>query len=193
MKNKDSIATLVLRLAIITLCAGLVLGVVYTVTKEPIAQQDEKKATEARQVVLPGAEEFEKLDLAAYAPDAEAYGEILEVYQALAGGQPQGHTFAIETKGYSSGLNLTVGIDAQGNVTGVQIGNNSETPGLGAKAAEPVFTGQYSGAGPFQVVKAAPSKDGDVLAITGATITSKAVTNAVNMALSFYNDYLKGA
>ena len=56
--NNDSILNLVLRLVIITVCAGLILGLVYAVTKEPIEQQNIKKATEARQAVLPSAQDF---------------------------------------------------------------------------------------------------------------------------------------
>ncbi|MEG1158708.1 MAG: hypothetical protein RSD64_04985, partial [Christensenellaceae bacterium] len=62
--NKESVSSLTLRLVIITLCAGLILGLVYGITKEPIAAQELKKATEARQQVLNAAQDFAKIDIA---------------------------------------------------------------------------------------------------------------------------------
>lgn len=63
--NMDSIATLTIRLLIITVLAGLILGIVYSVTKEPIEQQNLLTANESRRTVLPDAQDFEQEDLAA--------------------------------------------------------------------------------------------------------------------------------
>ncbi len=192
MKNKDSILNLTLRLLIITVAAGLILGLVYGVTKGPIEQQTLKKETEARQSVLPQAQEFVPLDTAALAVDEDTYGIINDVYEGTAGGQVVGYTMSVTTKGYSPDLNLTVGMDQDGVITGVTIGSHSETPGLGANATKPDFLVQYVGAdGPLAVVKTPTGTTGEITAITGATITSTAVTDAVNLCEDFYNDYLK--
>lgn len=193
--NKESISSLTLRLVIITLCAGLILGLVYGITKEPIAAQELKKATEARQQVLNVAQDFAKIDIAGMNIDTEKFGDITEVYEGSANGQTVGYTFSIVTKGYKPNLTLTIGIDTKGKVSGVDIGAHEETPGLGANAVNPDFLGQFIKTdGPFIVVKTPTGNTGEINALTGATITSKAVTNAVNSALEFYTQYFeKGA
>ncbi len=183
----DGIVNLVVRLGIITLCAGLILGLAYTVTKTPIEQQTIKQETEARIDVLPQADDFTQLEVQ---PD-EAFAIVQQVYQGTAGGSPVGYTFAITTKAFSPNLKMTVGIDMNGVVTGVNIGSHEETPGLGANATNPEFLAQYVGVdGPYTVVKAATGVTGEINAITGATITSKGVTDAVSAAREYYNKYL---
>lgn len=86
-----------------------------------------------------------------------------------------------------------VGITADGNISGVKIGNHSETPGLGSKASEPTFKDQFKGKGTdksLTVVKGNASNDNDIAAISGATITSKAVTSGVNAAIDLYKSQL---
>lgn len=182
MKNITSIT---LKLFVITVVAAALLGVVYSVTKEPIAQQVEKAATEARLAAFPEAASFEDAGVSIPAE----YGIIKNVYNALDGsGNVIGAVFGITTKGFNSGLNMTVGIGADGKIKGVIMGDNSETPGLGKLAAEPDFSGQFPGKpydNPLSVVKTTPG-DNEIQAITGATITSKAVVNAVNTAAEFY-------
>ena len=93
------------------------------------------------------------------------------------------------TEGYGGNIQITVGITADGTVSGISILSISETAGLGMKATEPAFYGQYEGK---QAEKFAVSKDGGegepIDAISGATITSRAVTAAVNVALAYYQN-----
>lgn len=187
MKN---IITITLKLLVITIACAALLGVVNYVTKEPIAIQIEKAAAEARFAAYPEAVEFKNADDpegAMVIPDE--YGIIKNVYYALdASGNKTGMVLGIVTKGYSSGLNITVGIGADGKVKGVIIGDNNETQGLGRNAAEPEFYGQFTGKpveDKFNVVKSSPQGN-DIQAISGATVTSKAITNAVNTAVEFY-------
>ena len=98
-KNNDSIANLTLRVVIITVCAGLVLGLMYAITKDPIAYQEELKATTARQDVLPEAKEFQVVDTETLGVEAETYEIINAVYQGTADGETVGYTFDIVTKG----------------------------------------------------------------------------------------------
>ena len=189
--NNNSILNLTLRLVIITLCAGLILGFVYAITKDPIEQQQIKKATEARQMVLPDAADFEEIALTGIDYDEATYGIIQAVYKGTKDGQVAGYTFDIVTKGYKPGLSLTVGIAADGKVTGVEIGTHEETPGLGANATNPDFLGQFVGKdGPIAVVKTPSGAENEVQALTGATLTSKGVANAVNTARDFMTKYL---
>ncbi len=189
--NQDSILNLVLRLAIITVCAGLILGVVYAVTKGPIEENEAAKATEARQGVLAAAEEFTQVALDGIDYDREKYADIQEVYEGTTGGQAVGYTYSVVTKGYKAGLTLTIGIATDGSVTGVEITAHDETPGLGANADDPEWLSQFAGTtGELTVSKSSAGAENEIQALTGATITSRAVTNAVNLARSFGEQYL---
>lgn len=193
--NNDSILNLVLRLVVITVCAGLILGLVYAVTKDPIAEQELKKATEARQAVLASAQDFKEVALSGIDYDHDKYGDIKEVYEGTANAQIVGYTYSIVTKGYKPGLKLTIGIGVDGKVTGVQITGHDETPGLGANAVKPDFIDQFKETdGPIVIAKSPTGALNEVQALTGATITSKGVANAVNLAREFGEQYLgKGA
>lgn len=203
MKN---IISVTLKLLIITVVSAIALGAVNYVTEGPIAEQMAAQAQEARQSAFPEAASFEAL----YDPDAlpdvtlasllgtdevpDDYGIIQNVYTALDGsGNVLGITAGVITKGFNSGLNLTIGIASDGSVKGVIVGDNTETAGLGARAKEDWFQGQYVGKqSPLTVVKANPEDD-QVQAITGATITSKGVTNAVNTVSEFFAAWTGGA
>ena len=193
--KNDSIFNLTLRLVIITVCAGLILGLVYGITKGPIEQQEIKKATEARQMVLPDATDFKQIALDGIDYDREKYSDIQEVYEGTANGQAVGYTFSIVTTGYKPGLSLTIGISLDGKMTGVTIVSHDETPGLGANATKPDFLDQFIGTdGPLTVGKTPSGAENEIQALTGATITSKGVTNAVNLVREFSEQYLgKGA
>jgi electron transport complex protein RnfG len=188
MKNILNIAA---RLILITAVAGMLLGLTYSVTKDPIAYQQQLAASESRREVLADATDFEQIDLASLSLP-EDYSVLQEAYWGVSDGERVGITVYMIVKGYSTGLNITVGINSDGTVSGVSIGSHSETPGLGAKAADPSYLAQYDGlTPPATVVKSAPQNAGDVQAVTGATITSTAVADAVNLAAQFYNDYVK--
>jgi electron transport complex protein RnfG len=187
---KDA-AKIALRLIVITVIAGLLLGLTYSSTKDPIAQQEALKASESRRVVLNDAADFEQIDLAPLNLPEE-YGVIQEAYRGINNGETVGITVYMIVTGYSKGLNITVGIKNDGTVAGVDIGSHSETAGLGANAGDPTYLAQYTGlTPPANIVKTAPQNPGDVQAVTGATITSRAVADAVNLAAQFYTDYVR--
>ena len=186
------IATLTFKLFLISFIAALLLGVTYVITKEPIEQQEIQEATLARQNVL-AAESFEPMDISQIVGNDE-YASISEIYIGKdASGNEVGATIKMTAKGFNPGIVLTIGIDAQGVITGVNVGSNEETPGLGAKATEEAFYGQYSGLsadGSLTVVKNSPGEN-QILSIAGATKTSKGITDAVNLAAKCYNEYVK--
>ena len=94
----------------------------------------------------------------------------------------------MDAKGFGGTVGLTVGV-SDGAITGVRIGSHSETPGLGAKAADEAFYGQFAGkSGELTVTKTGAVTDQEINAITAATITSKAVTGAVNEVLAAAQD-----
>ncbi len=160
------------KLLLITLVAGLALGFTNEVTKGPIAEEALRKAEEARRTVLPAAEAFERLEQ----PDG-----VDSAYVGLKGGDKAGYTATVTVKGYGGPIEVTVGMDLNGVVTGVNVGGSgfAETAGLGAKTKEPWFTEQFSGVEPPVVLGE------NVDAITAATISSRAVASGVNAAAEY--------
>lgn len=178
-------------LTMITLVAGLGLGLVYEVTKAPIAQAQETAKKEAWQMVFPEADinDFEQVEL-----DEKAAGKALAdmgvngtIDEACTVGDMGYVVTATDKDGFGGSITVTVGITSDGMVNGVSILSINETAGLGMKAAEPAFYGQYEGK---QTEKFVVSKDGGegepIDALSGATITSRSVTGAVNAALGYY-------
>ena len=102
-------------------------------------------------------------------------------------GQLAGYVITTEAKGYGGTIEVMTGITADGSVSGVVLLSQNETPGLGANATKESFTGQYQ-----QAVPESGADDGQIQAMTGATITSQAVTDAVNLAVEKYQTLEKG-
>lgn len=152
-------------------------------TKDKIAEQQALKAEESRKIVLNAAESFEEQNGGEY-------------YTGLAGGETVGYVFETESKGYGGTVKVMTGISAGGEITGVVILSHAETPGLGANAEKESFRGQFQQAAPengIEVVKYQTPGEGQIEAMTGATITSKAVTDAVNQAVEHYHTVKGGA
>ena len=182
-------------LTVITLVAGLLLGAAYEITKEPIAQSEENAKREAWQAVFPDADAdaFESVDVDTdianqVINDLGISGSIDEVC-TVDGGETGYVITTTDGEGYGGDIQVTVGITADGTVSGVSFLSISETAGLGMKATEASFYEQYVG---VQTEKFAVSKDGGdgepIDAISGATITSRAVTGAVNTALAYFQN-----
>ena len=193
------------KLVVITLIAGLALGAVYGITKDPIAKQEEKKQQEAYKAVFPDAADFEDVEgftteaasevIAAYENPIDGHegDEIGSAVTALdASGNAMGYIFNVTTgKGYGGDIQLTVGIKIDGTVCGYSVLSISETAGLGMKAKDdPSWGKQFAGkkVESFSVVKdgSGSGDDAKIDAISGATITSKAVTGAMNSCLAYF-------
>ena len=182
-------------LTVITLVSGLLLGLAYEVTKDPIAQSEENAKREAWQAVFPdaSADAFEQIDVdqdiaASVIKDLGISATIDEVC-TVDGGDTGYVITATDGEGYGGDIQVTVGITADGTVSGVSFLSISETAGLGMKATEPSFYEQYVG---VQAEQFYVSKDGGqgepIDALSGATITTRAVTGAVNAALGYFQN-----
>lgn len=196
--NKIMKNTLILTL--ITMIAGLALGTVYEITKAPIAQAQDAAKQEACQQVFPEADEFELQEVDADAAgqavkDMETNATVDEVYSAKMGGSDVGYVVtATDKDGYGGNIQITVGIMKDGTINGISILDISETAGLGMRAKEPEFYGQYSDKKTDKFVVDKDGGDGEQIdALSGATITSRAVTGAVNTALGYYQNALGGS
>ena len=193
------------KLVVITLIAGLALGAVYGITKDPIAKQEEKKQQEAYKAVFPDAADFEDVQgftteaasevIAAYENPIDGHegDEIGSAVTALdASGNAMGYIFNVTTgKGYGGDIQLTVGIKTDGTVCGYSVLSISETAGLGMQAKDdPDWGTQFADkqVESFNVVKdgSGSADDSKIDAISGATITSKAVTGAMNSCLAYF-------
>jgi electron transport complex protein RnfG len=176
-------------LFVITAIAGILLGWVHEVTREPIARQLQKEKVEAMRATLPTAEDFRPVDVSL---PADSF--IREVNGGYKGEELVGYDIKVTPKGYGGIIELMVGISMDGRIQGIRILSHGETPGLGAESVKPAFSGQFAGkpAVELSVVKDAPAKEEEIQALTGATITSKAITSAVNQAVAFFHASLKG-
>lgn len=176
---KSTIATMTLSLGGLCLIVGAALAVVNNVTAEPIALASEKTRAEAIAGILPPFD--------SEITEAEADG--LPVFAASMGGQPVG--LAVQTytdEGFGGRFTLMVGFDTCGTVTGYRVLSHAETPGLGAKMDTWFQPGAHSIVGTRSPLKV-KAEGGDIDAITGATITSRAFLGAINRARSAYNDF----
>jgi len=185
-------------LTAITLVAGLLLGLVYDITKAPIAHQEELAKAEAYAAVFPEAKSFTNVedtsDAAAYlAENGFAVQEINEVAEAYdASGNLAGYVFNITTpEGYGGDIQLTVGVQSDKTMLGISFLTLKETAGLGMNADTDAFKSQFAGIQADEVVvtKTGKTADNEIDAISSATITSNAVAGAVNAALCLAGFY----
>ena len=157
-------------LGIICLAATLVLAVTYEVTKPKIEAQLKSEENAALKEILPGADAFKEKSV-----------DGIEYFDAMKGGDLVGYCVRVVANGYNGYIRIVVGIDRSGVIKGVQVLEQYETPGLGSKITEvrpgekdAWFLRQFKGKSAATV-----TLKKDVDAITGATISSRAVTNAV--------------
>jgi len=157
------------------------LSVVYNFTKDPIEKQKRSTQENAMKEVLPKASEYREYQ-------TDLTGSITAVYEGLTGGNLTGFIVQLSPEGYSGNIDLMVGISASDKrITGVRILRHTETPGLGALAVKEDFYRRYDNRAlaPIGVVRSSPGEN-EIQAITSATITTRAITNAVNEAINWY-------
>ena len=190
-------------LTAITVVSGLLLGIVYNITKEPIAQAQENTKQEAYRAVLSDATSFEAVDfdsdsaLSLLSENGYTSDEITEVVEGTDdSGEVIGYVISVQSsEAYDGTLELSVGIATDGTVKGVEMLDISETAGLGMKADEAEFKDQFKdkNVDKFTYTKTGEKGDNMIDAISGATITTNAVTNAVDSALVYYQNELGGS
>lgn len=190
-------------LTVITVVSGLLLGVVYEVTKEPIAVAQENSKQEAFRTVLASADSFESysdFDAEKAASLLKENGYTDDISEVAVGktdsGDTAGYVINVTSHaGYGGDIQISVGILNDGTVSGIEMLEISETAGLGMKADTPEFKDQFKDKNvqKFSYTKSGESGDDKIDAISGATITTSAVTNAVNSALVYYQSELGGS
>ena len=194
MKNK--IIKDALALTLITLVAGVALGGVYEITKDPIAQQEAQAKAEAYEQVFTDAAAFEEVEMddtliqtIRDQLDQEGYKaqSIEEVMRAEdQSGETLGYAFTVVTsEGYDGDIQFSMGVQNDGTLNGISILSIGETAGLGMNADTPAFKDQFVGkqVEKLQYTKNGATQDDEINAISGATVTTNAMTNGVNAGL----------
>lgn len=172
-------------LAITFVCTAI-LAVVNGFTSVVINDNKLKSQEFSRETVLPVAESFEPLDESPLAYVDMRY-PVTQCYKGIKNGETVGYTACVSPMGYGGSIEMVLGFDTKYNITGIDIISMSETPGLGAKVKEPEFisgvVGKNANIG-ITVVSGEIKRNNEINAVTGATISSKAVTEGVNCAVS---------
>ena len=192
----------ILILCVITIICGGLLGYVYQITKNPIQHQSQQSKQDAYLKVMKEATSFKAYkenDIKKLSKKLKGdYGknglEIENALKAYHQKQTIGYIIqVIDHDGFGGDIEIIIGINLQKEITGVEILSIDETVGLGMNAKNEEFRNQYVGkkVDHFQVVKNGKQNEVEVDSLSGATITSKAMTNGINGALDFY-DLLKG-
>lgn len=176
MKKVKDIIIPAVALFLICLVATFLLGGTDLMTKEKIKEVQAETAQQARLAVCPGAQEFTETTITVDSVD----------YTIFEGTDAEGNTvgYAVTTtdKSYGGEIQIMTGFDKELNITGVEILSIDDTPGLGMNAKKEEFRTQFVGMNGEIVVSKQPAEENEIKALTGATITSKAVTRCVNAA-----------
>jgi electron transport complex protein RnfG len=142
-------------------------------TEEPIARQALLEQQEALRKVSPRATEF---------AEVETEVEKGKRWEARDSAGPVGEVLAVTAKGYGGPIKMMMGLDTEGKVTGVRVLQQTETAGLGAKVGSESFLGQFVGKSSAELRLRVDSSQGTIDALTAATITSRAATDALRSA-----------
>lgn len=188
-KKPSTLINMVVALLVITAVSGGLLGLVYGMTKDTIAEVDQKKNAAAIAEVL-GTDENSRLETVTI--DDLTYNLAYDAQGNLLGAAVK--TFS--NAGFSGRIELMVGLLADGTINKVSVLQQSETPGLGANMVNPKFKDQFDGKNPASFKLSVTKDGGDVDAITAATISSRAFSEAVQLACDGFeankNQFMKG-
>ena len=184
MTKKDIGAIVKTAISLFLICAvaaGLV-ALVNSVTADTIAANTVKEENAARSTVLPAAAAFDE-DPLTLSDGALGYTGRTD------GGELAGYVFTTEASGYGGKIKVMTGFAPDGHITGVAILSIEETPGLGMNAKRESFLQQFVDTdGQLSVIKNAEPGQNEILALTSATITSRAMVKAVNAARAYYTE-----
>lgn len=191
-KKESTFLNMVLTLFIVTGVSAVSLGLVYNVTKGPIAEAVLKKLNESIGIVVPAALNGEVSE--AISVPAIDGGEDLLFYKVTVDGELVGTAIRTYTNmGFSGYMSVMVGLDPDGVIIDSNILEHRETPGLGDKTCKSVspWNNQYIGLDPADINLKVRKDGGDIDGITAATITARAYSDAIQRAYDTYMEYLK--
>ncbi len=177
MQKTESPVLLAVILCVITAATSLLLAFSNDITKDMISENLQKEQQLALKTVLE-ADSYTELEF-------NEISTVKAVYEAKSGDDIKGYCINITPSGYGGEIDMMVGITPDCTVTGIKVISMSETAGLGSKILNSDFTDQFKDkkAGkdnPLNLIKSGIANENEVVAITGATVSSTAVKNGVN-------------
>jgi len=189
-KKESTFLNMVLTMFVVTAISSVTLGFVYNATKGPIELAKLKKLNESIGIVVPGAENADVSE-AIVVPSIDGGLDLL-FYEVKKDGELIGTAIKSYTNsGFSGYMSVMVGLDSEGIIIDSNILEHKETPGLGDKTCKSVskWNEQYIGMNPAVVNLKVKKDGGDVDAITAATITARAYSDAIQRAYDTYMQY----
>ncbi|MFL0196515.1 RnfABCDGE type electron transport complex subunit G [Clostridium sp. WILCCON 0269] len=180
-KDQNSIFEITKNLTITCFIAGIIIAVVYYITAPVAAQKQVEIKNQTMKALVSNANNFKTVN-----------GKK-DWYAAQQGSKTIAYVVPAESKGYGGAITMLVAVTPDGKVIGFSIVSHNETPGLGANASKPSFSSQFKGkvADDLTVVKDKSNKK-NIQAMTGATITSRAVTKGVKEAVQEVTTFTGG-
>ncbi len=188
LRKSEKTFVFILVLVIISALSASLISIVYAITKPKIESIKRQALIDAANMVLPESDEVVQKT-----KEIPGSAEKIEYFEGIKGSKITGYAFSTENnKGYGGTVQLLMGIDEKCNITGFQIIQHAETPGLGDQAGKPFFKKQFEGKGLDNFKFLVKQDGGDVDAITAATITSRAVTRALEDGLKKIGSVVAG-
>lgn len=196
---KNNIVRLGVILCIVSAVAAGVLALTNNITKDRIRISEEKASSgpEVAQAVIPGSVSFDVYDDPGLIDKIKAENDKFVELRICKDSSGKELGYGIRTlstvPGYGGNIEMFVGISTDGKIEGMKVVAHSETAGLGTKILEPKFQGQFTGRAADTQINVSKNnpKDDEILAVSGATRSSKSITSAINNAMEIYNKYLK--
>lgn len=189
---KSSLPNMVLVLVLVAGLSALVLGYVYEQTHKPIAESKDNRELEAISEIIPGGFDNNPFEEKTVITTSDNQSR-LEMYPV----RNKGVITALAIKSYTNKafggrMEIMVGITLDGKLSGYKVIDHKETPGLGTKVMEEGFSRQFIGLNPDKVDFRVKQDGGDIDAVTAATISSRAVVDAIQRAFDAYNKFSAG-
>ncbi|WP_125151949.1 RnfABCDGE type electron transport complex subunit G [Clostridium rectalis] len=189
MLNKGVKGTLVLFL-ITSICA-LILSITHSATKDIIVFREKMESLQL-DMIFPHRRADNVKELSKGMAEDSIISALYEVY----GGKDLiGHAIMVVSKGMGGPMKMTVGVSKEGKISGIKVSSHSETPGIGDIVEKQSFIDRFKNISikeGLKLVKTSPNNGNEIEAVTGATITSAAVTSGVNEAIKFYKNHVLG-
>ena len=184
-KKESTLFNMVSSLVVVTLVASTALGYVYELTKGPIAAAKLAAKIKAIDEVVVEYDNNPVDDM--YKIPIEGSEDSLEVYPAKKGGRLMASAVrSYSPKGYGGNVWLMVGLLPNGDINNIAVLEHKETPGLGTKMNDAEYKNQYIGKNPETFDLDVEKDGGEIDALTGATITSRAFSQATQLAFDTY-------
>jgi electron transport complex protein RnfG len=181
-KKESTFINMFLTLLIVTAISSLAASSVYNLTKGPIAEVARLKQQNAIEQVMPGFTELKSFSVM-----PKTGNDSLKFFEGFADGEKIGVAINTYTNmGYSGLIRFMVGFDNEGRIVNYKVLEHKETAGLGTKIAAPFFVGHFIGRDPATQPLKVRKDGGDIDAITAATISSRAVCDALQRAYDTY-------